>query len=415
MAWSRYEPDGMLADMLAEATARPPAATHDSDIGYEILERVGAWEKIIAWAQASQQVETARFMQHAERTRPRGLSWEQNRAGATAEVGLMLRISQRTAESRVNTALELTQRLPDVQRALASGRISLSTARTLAEETVNLPVLEARSVVTAVLVGAVEQTTGQVRAAVRRAVLRCDPEAVRRRCAQAIRERGVWLQDEPDGMASLHARLPASDAVGCFAVLDQYARRAGGTPGGDTPGIDARRADVLVDLIHGVDPGRVKAQIRVTVPISTLLGLDDQPGELAGYGPIPADMGRRLAADGTWRRLLTDPASGALLDYGTTRYRPPAHLAEHVQTRDQTCRFPGCRVPAHRCDLDHVVPFDPSGRAGPTSETNLAALCRTHHQVKQHSGWALAHPVDGTLTWWTPSGHIHTTRPPPQS
>ena len=30
------------------------------------------------------------------------------------------------------------------------------------------------------------------------------------------------------------------------------------------------------------------------------------------HGPITAETARRLAADSTWRRLLTDPATGAL-------------------------------------------------------------------------------------------------------
>lgn len=60
---------------------------------------------------------------------------------------------------------------------------------------------------------------------------------------------------------------------------------------------------------------------------TALLGANDQPGELAGYGPIPSAVARDLAAGGTWRRILTDPASGRPLDYGTTHYRPPEHLA----------------------------------------------------------------------------------------
>lgn len=84
--------------------------------------------------------------------------------------------------------------------------------------------------------------------------------------------------------------------------------------------------------------------VRVTVPYTALLVADELPGDLAGYGPIPA--ARDLAAGGTWRRVLTDPASGRPVDYGTTRYRPPAHLTGLVITRDQTCQFPGCRVPA---------------------------------------------------------------------
>jgi hypothetical protein len=48
-----------------------------------------------------------------------------------------------------------------------------------------------------------------------------------------------------------------------------------------------------------------------------------EPAELAGYGPIPAAMAREIVA-ATWHRLLIDPASGALLDYGATTYRPSA-------------------------------------------------------------------------------------------
>jgi hypothetical protein len=157
----------------------------------------------------------------------------------------------------------------------------------------------------------------------------------------------------------------------------------------------------------------VQVRVGVTVGLTTLLGLDQLPGELAGYGPIPADQARELAAQGTWRRLLTDPVTGALLDYGTSRYTPPAHLAAHVVARDQTCVFPGCRVRADRCDLDHRVPFDADGGTGATSDVNLSALCRPHHRLKQQPGWRLAGYADGTLAWRTPTGHRYLRRPPP--
>lgn len=81
----------------------------------------------------------------------------------------------------------------------------------------------------------------------RRAVATVDAAAVRERHRQAKRDRGVWLFDDPDGMATLLARLPAPEAVGAFAVLDEYGRRAGGPH--DDRTLDARRADALVDLI----------------------------------------------------------------------------------------------------------------------------------------------------------------------
>ncbi|HKS52078.1 MAG TPA: HNH endonuclease signature motif containing protein [Pseudonocardiaceae bacterium] len=92
---------------------------------------------------------------------------------------------------------------------------------------------------------------------------------------------------------------------------------------------------------------------------------------------------------------------------------PPTHLAELVITRDQTCQFPGCRVPAHRCDHNHGVPYDPQRGTGPTSDTNLGIKCRRHHQVKQSLGWSVTHHPDGCTTWITPSGHQYHSRPPP--
>jgi hypothetical protein len=75
--------------------------------------------------------------------------------------------------------------------------------------------------------------------------------------------------------------------------------------------------------------------INVVVSADTLLGLDDQPGHLTGYGPITAETARRLAADqsGTWRQLLTDPDSGALLDISKDRYRPPQRLRDYLAAR----------------------------------------------------------------------------------
>jgi hypothetical protein len=193
---------------------------------------------------------------------------------------------------------------------------------------------------------------------------------------------------------------PAASPDPLRTVTPNGAARSGGVAGSAAVARQVRR-------------GGVQVRVGVTVGLTTLLGLDQLPGELAGYGPIPADQARELAAQGTWRRLLTDPVSGALLDYGTSRYTPPAHLAAHVVARDQTCVFPGCRVRADRCDLDHRVPFDADGGTGATSDINLSALCRPHHRLKQQPGWRLAGYADGTLAWRTPTGHRYRRRPPP--
>ena len=109
-----------------------------------------------------------------------------------------------------------------------------------------------------------------------------------------------------------------------------------------------------------------------------------------------------------WRRLVTDPLSGTLLDYGRRTYQPPAGLADHVRARDLHCRFPLCRRRAADAELDHTVPW---ADGGATSEPNLTALCGHHHRLKAHAGWRVEARSDGRMTWTTPTGHRHTTTP----
>ena len=117
--------------------------------------------------------------------------------------------------------------------------------------------------------------------------------------------------------------------------------------------------------------------------------------------PVPAVVARALAAGGTWRRLVTDPVSGTVVDVGRTRYRPPAALADLVRARDAACTHPGCDVPARGCDVDHIVPW---AGGGITSYENLTCLCRAHHRLKHTPGWALTRTSTGALMWRTPTG-----------
>jgi fructokinase len=148
------------------------------------------------------------------------------------------------------------------------------------------------------------------------------------------------------------------------------------TAGSSTAGSGAGRP------IHPVTPG--KPLIQIVIAHSTLIGIDDLPAELVGHGPIPAGLAREAAADAVWHRLVTDPLSGTLLDYGRTTYQAPAGLADHVRARDQHCRFPGCRRTAADAELDHVTAW---ADGGATSASNLHALCGHHHRLKHHTPW----------------------------
>jgi hypothetical protein len=205
-------------------------------------------------------------------------------------------------------------------------------------------------------------------------------------------------------------------------VLDAAARGAKAT--GDPRTMAQLRADALVapfvnalrtGVLDGLTPmplaslQRRPAQILVTAPASVLLGACQAPADLAGYGPITAGMARDIAADADWRRILTDPDTGTVLDVGRTTHQPPASLVRHLTIRDQHCRFPGCTTPAAACDLDHTLPFP----QGSTSADNLGALCRRHHRMKHQLPGLKVEQDDGAVfRWTTPAGRTYSVPPP---
>ncbi|WP_427892139.1 DUF222 domain-containing protein [Kribbella sp. GL6] len=185
-----------------------------------------------------------------------------------------------------------------------------------------------------------------------------------------------------------------------------------------------RRADVVADLFEHMlhngldwlgrrlpDQHRRRPHIEVLIPITTLLGANDDPCELAGYGPIPAEMARRIATDGTWRRLLTDPTNGTVLEASTTRHDPGTLVTETLLARHPVCAWPGCNRTSRECDRDHGTPFTHTGQ---TSLAGLAPFCEYHHIIKDTPAWNWSttnHP-DGSVTLTAPTGHRYTTVPP---
>ncbi len=106
-------------------------------------------------------------------------------------------------------------------------------------------------------------------------------------------------------------------------------------------------------------------------------------------------------------RAVLDADAGTLTSLTTSAYRPPAVMAELVRTRDGTCRMWGCTRPASHTDLDHTRPWPD----GPTTPSNLVALCRRHHRMKQLGRWRPTLHPDATLTWTNTTGRARTTEP----
>ncbi|CAN7449857.1 DUF222 domain-containing protein [Microbacterium sp. LjRoot45] len=187
----------------------------------------------------------------------------------------------------------------------------------------------------------------------------------------------------------------------------------------DTRQISEVRADVFADLLltghaspestnDAIPAGEaIIARVQVTVPALTALGADDTPAELIGKGPIDTATALRLAGTATgWDRVLTHPVTGTVL--AIDRYRPSDHLKRTLRVRDEHCRFPGCRIPTYRSDIDHTTARE---HDGPTELTNLAHLCRRHHTLKHHSAWRVRQTPDGILHWTSPTGREHPDHP----
>ena len=212
------------------------------------------------------------------------------------------------------------------------------------------------------------------------------------------------------GLTVVEARKVARSVSGSDGTLDGM----GEPPTPDTRSLDEIRFDVVADLLltgHAttVDsdasvpaPEAIRAHVQLTIPVLTLLGRSDEPATLAGHGPIALETARRLAAAAPgWDRVLTHPVTGCVL--AVDRYRPTAEQRRLLGARDEHCRFPGCRQPASRCDVDHTIARE---HDGPTDVRNLAHLCRRHHTLKHHSAWRVRQLPGGVLEWTSPTGRM---------
>ncbi|MFF3027578.1 DUF222 domain-containing protein [Microbacterium sp. NPDC057944] len=188
----------------------------------------------------------------------------------------------------------------------------------------------------------------------------------------------------------------------------------------DERSLDEIRADVLADMLLTATPSTaignalddVHARIQVTVAATTLAGLDDRPAQLDGHGALDADIARALAGRNRgWTRLFLDP-SGLVVQ--TDTYTPTTAMKRFLRARDQHCRFPGCRMPVHRSEIDHNHDH---ARGGRTAIDNLAHFCRTHHALKHPDvpdphRWTAQQRPDGSVIWFSPLGRAYTDRTP---
>lgn len=341
------------------------------------------------------------------------------------DISTALRLAPATAQSRIDIARTLVNNLPNTCSALATGEISSAHASVIARETAaairdGAPESVIFEIEQRAIAYAEFHTPGQVANHVRNSVAKFAPEEFEEVTTRATALRRVTCYNEADGMSTVVAILPAADAQIVMNSIEAFILRQEQIAKGADNLIatsadfaqltsDQKRADALSaicsnflsDISETVTPQRRPLTVNVTIDLPTLLGLAENPGQLAGYGPIPASVARELASDGRWRRFITEPQTGNLLDFGRESYEPPQQLKDFLIARDRTCRFPGCRRSALLSDLDHAQSWESGGS---TSLENIGALCRRHHRLKTHDGWKIDSFSDGSCTWTSPLG-----------
>ena len=153
-----------------------------------------------------------------------------------------------------------------------------------------------------------------------------------------------------------------------------------------------------------------RAHVNVTVNLDQLTtahltGRAESPYSVSGLDIATV---LQTCCDASVTRILTAGPS-LTLDIGReTRVVSPA-LRKAVTTRDRTCRFPGCDMPARFTDVHHIWHWT---RGGPTDRTNCTLLCRCHHTLIHKGRWTVTGNPNADLAFTSPEGESHRSRPP---
>lgn len=429
-------------------------------------------QEVIAAAQAAQMRALARAGDLARKQSAQSLARVREHDMAlraiAAEVAGVMRTTDRSVQRQIDEATELVQDYPSTLQSWEGGAITRQHVRVIVETGTVLPPEHRPAFEAEALAKCAVDTPGRVRSELALLAERLHPRSLAERHRDARLQRGVRVMTLADGMSALTTTGPTVLIDAIYDRLTQQARTivdtraqaaadlraqaaaephdtaadsratdtsadaAAGEPGEPTPQqiiasdtrtMDQLRADILADLLLTAAPhadptrtddgpgilGAIRAKVQIIVPALTLLGSDDDPADLVGRSPIDPDTARELACltRSPWERILTDPVTGAVLHVDT--YQRTAAMDRYLRARDQHCRFPGCRMPAIRCEVDHTIDY---ALGGCTACRNLAHLCQRHHSMKQFTAWRVRQLADGILEWTSPLGRTYTEHPP---
>lgn len=337
------------------------------------------------------------------------------------EYSALYKMHPRTAIGHVMDVRE-SHRLPELMKLLEQGRISRFQVSIVATETNGLSDAAAAQVDAGVAERAAKLSNGETRNLARKLAMEADPERAEKQARVRRKHADVTVVPHSNGDgADLIASGPAHLIKLMMAAINA---RAGLAEDDNTTTAGRRRFDALLALIEGgfdkvlacnhcgqvvddLDRGskrrRARTTVSVTIPSDTLLGDNDAPGYLEGFGPIAASEARAMALrEGTTlRRLIYDPLTGVAQDLDRKKYRLSRAEADFLALRDGVCTAPGCGSAAATCESDHRLEV---AGGGETTWEQLQSLCNASHDIKTQHGWSAEESADGGTTWISPLG-----------
>ena len=218
--------------------------------------------------------------------------------GLASEVALARRDSPARGGQHLGFAKALVHEMPHTLAALECGALSEWRATLIVRESACLDV-EDRRTLDAEMCADVSELDGmgdaRVIAAAKEIACRLDVQAVVDRAAKAEADRTVTIRPAPDAMTYVTVLLPVAQGVGVYAAL----RRAA-----DTTFDDRSRGQIMADTMFERVTGRpaeVAEPVAVNLVIAdeTLLGGDNSPAVVEGYGPIPLEITPRPVGEGS--------------------------------------------------------------------------------------------------------------------
>ncbi|MDQ4215864.1 HNH endonuclease signature motif containing protein [Microbacterium sp. ASV81] len=402
--------------------------------GAEIMEECAALDREIARLEARK---AARLAERVELllgvVRPGETGFDQAERSMICEVSAGLRVTQFAAAKALANAHTLHDRLPAARAAFEVGEISSSHVDVIVAAARDIPVADVSAIAAfeaQVVPYAAAETRARTKAFAECVVAAVAPAPVAERHRRAQDERTVSVTDEGAGMSALHLTGPSVLVHAAFDLATQEGRAiltAAKQAGPDESGAsDERRLDqvrfdrIMLRLLTGRVDGdadvvaAIRPIVQVTISASALLGFDERMAELDGHGPLDPATARLFAASASsWERLFLDERG---MVTRTSSYQPTESMRRFLRARDRTCRFPGCRQPARRCQIDHNHDH---ARGGPTEIGNLACFCERHHAIKHPDldprwRWTARQGPGGVITWISPAGVEYTDTPPPR-